>query len=303
MPVPVSTSAESFLSAHIHGKVLAASKGDAWQGVKAVITESTACGELLDIPPVSEPYLVWFISGESEVHDREKGGPWIRSIVKKGSFFLSTGGEPYDCRWRALTPEPRVIMHVLLDLSLMKKAYEEVYGIDATHARPRDVSGGEDSQLNALMEQLRDELTRRKASQLLVSGIAQAVAIHLVRKYSALTQQSNSTGSPSLPGFKLRQITDWMSKNLAEEFDLATLSEIAGLSKFHFHRLFKKATGKTPSKYHIDLRMSMARKLLRETRRSVVEIALEVGYANPSHFAKIFRRETGLSPSDYRQLR
>jgi AraC-like DNA-binding protein len=37
--------------------------------------------------------------------------------------------------------------------------------------------------------------------------------------------------------------------------------------------------------------------------KSVVEIALDVGYANPSHFAQLFRRESGLSPSDYRQQR
>jgi len=44
-----------------------------------------------------------------------------------------------------------------------------------------------------------------------------------------------------------------------------------------------------------------AKRLLRETKRSVVEIALDVGYFNPSHFAQLFRKETGLSPSDYRR--
>ena len=49
--------------------------------------------------------------------------------------------------------------------------------------------------------------------------------------------------------------------------------------------------------------MDAARRMLRETKKSVVEIALDVGYTNPSHFAKLFRRQTGLSPSDYRQQR
>lgn len=305
MPVPASTSAENIIAyAYTSGKVVAAGKGAAWHDVRATIVASTApSGERLNVPAVSEPYLVWITSGEAEIYDREIGGPWVRSLVKKGSFFLTTGGAPYDCRWKTLTPEPFELMHVLLGLPLMKRAYEEVYGIDATHAKPRDVSGGEDNQLNALMEQLRAELLRRNASKLLVSGIAQAIAILLVRNYSALTQQSNTTGSPSLPGFKLRQITDWMARNAADKFDLAKLSEVAGLSKFHFHRLFKKATGVTPTKYHLDLRMNMARMLLRETRKSVVDIALDVGYANPSHFAKIFRRENGLPPRDYRRQR
>jgi AraC family transcriptional regulator len=59
----------------------------------------------------------------------------------------------------------------------------------------------------------------------------------------------------------------------------------------------------SPSCYHINLRMDAARRLLRETKKSVATVALEVGYASPSHFARLFRRETGLSPSDYRRQR
>ncbi len=61
--------------------------------------------------------------------------------------------------------------------------------------------------------------------------------------------------------------------------------------------------GVSPSHYHINLRMEEAKRLLRETKKSVVDVALDVGYANPSHFAQLFRRETGLSPSDYRRQR
>ena len=75
------------------------------------------------------------------------------------------------------------------------------------------------------------------------------------------------------------------------------------MSKFHFHRLFKSAVGVSPSRYYINLRMNVARQLLRETKKSVVDVALDVDYTNPSHFAKLFRRETGLSPSDYRRQR
>jgi AraC family transcriptional regulator len=56
-------------------------------------------------------------------------------------------------------------------------------------------------------------------------------------------------------------------------------------------------------RYHINLRLNLARRLLRETKQSIVEIALEVGYVTSSHFAQLFRRETGLSPSDYRRQR
>jgi AraC family transcriptional regulator len=61
--------------------------------------------------------------------------------------------------------------------------------------------------------------------------------------------------------------------------------------------------GISPSHYHINLRMDEAKRLLRESKKSVVDVALDVGYANPSHFAQLFRKMTGLSPSDYRRQR
>jgi AraC-like DNA-binding protein len=165
-----------------------------------------------------------------------------------------------------------------------------------------DVSGFTDVALNSLLEQLHAELKCRKASPLFVQGIAQAIAIHLARNYAVTVKKSHS-GSPSLPGYKLRRTTDWMTEHVVEDFDLARLAAFVGLSKYHFHRLFKSAMRVSPSRYHTNLRMELARRLLRETKKSVVAVAFEVGYSNPSHFAQLFRRQTGLFPSDYRRQR
>src|SRR5207244_10618197 len=108
-------------------------------------------------------------------------------------------------------------------------------GPDVNKARLRDLSAFTDAELHWLMERLHKELTRRKASPLLVQAIAQAIAVHLARNYADLVSE-RYTGSPSLPGFKLRQITDWMAEHMAEEFDLERLASQARLSKFHFNR-------------------------------------------------------------------
>jgi AraC family transcriptional regulator len=92
-----------------------------------------------------------------------------------------------------------------------------------------------------------------------------------------------------------------MAERLSEDLNLDQLAARVGLSEYHFGRLFKRAIGFSPSRYQIDLRMNEARRLLRETSGSIVEIALDVGYPNPSHFAKLFRRENGLTPSEHRR--
>ena len=279
-----------------------ACRGQAWRDIKAWIIAPPRVVDMLHLPSVCEPFLAWTVSGEIEFQEREGKRAWVTHRIKKGSFFLTSGGAPYDCRWKAVTGEAFESMAVFIERPLLQRALEEVFGVDAPRARLRDVSAFKDVALSAWMEQLREELGRRRASPMFLQGIAQAIAIHLARNYAESAGDSPS-GSPSLPGYKLRQIADWMVEHVDEEFNLDRLAEQAGLSKFYFNRLFKSAMGVSPSHHHINLRMDAARRLLRESKKSVVSIALEVGYSNPSHFAQLFRRETGVSPSEYRRQR
>jgi AraC family transcriptional regulator len=301
MAIPETTSAEAFWR-YAGGKCLFESRGEAWRGIKAWITVMPAAVDTLHIPSVSEPFLAWITSGDVDFQEQEDGQPWITNRIQKGSFFLTTGGSPYYIRWRAVSNEPFETMLVFIELPVLQRALEEVFGDDASCARLRDASAFNDEGLNSLLGLLREELMREQASPPFVQSLAQVIAIYLGRNYGVVDEEARSS-SPSLPGYKLRQITDWMAGHIAEDFSLDRLAAQAGLSKFHFQRLFKSALGVAPSRYHINLRMNLARRLLRETKKNVVEVALEVGYANPSHFAQLFRRETGLSPSDYRRKR
>jgi AraC family transcriptional regulator len=301
MRIPDTTSAEAF-ERYVGGKCLRMGRGKAWKEIKAWHIALPPVVDTVHLPSVSEPSLAWTVSGEVDFQEREGRRPWITHRLRKGSFFLTSGGAPYDCRWKAVSAEPFESLAVFIELPLLQRAMEEVFGPEATHARLRDISAFTDATLSSMMERVREELARRRASPLFLQGLAQAIAIHLARNYAEITRDQPS-GSPSLPGYKLRQITDWMAENVAEEFGLDRLAAQAGLSKFYFNRLFKSAMGISPSRYHINLRIDEAKRLLRETKKSVVEVGLDVGYANPSHFAQLFRRETGLSPSDYRRQR
>lgn len=78
---------------------------------------------------------------------------------------------------------------------------------------------------------------------------------------------------------------------MAEEFRLVRLAEQTGMSEFHFNRLFKRATGIPPSQYPMKLRIDAARLMLRETTKSIIITAYDVGYSNPSHFAELFGKK------------
>lgn len=299
MPIPDKTSVDAYLQ-YTHSKLLRPSRGKAWRDLKAWIHEPLRETDALAMPGVSEPYLAWTFSGDVEFQEREGGGPWLTHRIQAGSFFLTTGGGPYECRWKQLSAEPFLAMMVFIELPLFNRAVEEVFGADAPKVSLRNLSAFTDPELNWLMEKIRQELMAPKASVLRVQGLAQLIAVHLVRHYAEVPTDLHGS-SAALPGFKLNQITHWIKTHLDEEFDLDQLAAMAGLSKFHFHRLFRQATGVSPAKFQTAVRMQEAQRRLRETKESIVAIALDVGFTSPSHFAQVFRRETGMAPSEYRR--
>lgn len=292
------SSAEA-LETHIPGTCLAASRGRPWKDLLVQIFARRRNQDRLLIPAVPEPLIVWVLSGSAIVEERELDGAWQANRVCAGDFFLTNATEPYELRWTADASAPFEVMHLYLGLPLLRRATAEVRG-EACDLALRDASGEHDAVLSALLEPLRAELvSRQKPSALFIQGLAQSLAVHLVRSYG-VTERIHQRPRGGLPAFKLRRVVELMESRLDREFRLSTLARAAGLSEFHFCRAFKQSTGFAPSRYLIRLRMERARQLLRETSRPVIEIGLEVGYSSASHFAQVFRRETGVAPSDYR---
>jgi AraC family transcriptional regulator len=108
----------------VGGKCWRFGDGKAWREVKAWAVALPRVVELLPLPSVSEPLLAWILSGGVEFQDREGNRPRITRRVRKGSFFLTTGGAPYECRGKALTSEPFESMAVFLERPLLQRALE-----------------------------------------------------------------------------------------------------------------------------------------------------------------------------------
>lgn len=89
--------------------------------------------------------------------------------------------------------------------------------------------------------------------------------------------------------------------HLDQDLSLDALAGHVGLSKYHFHELFKSATGETPKEYVERLRLEWAALQLRIRRVAVVDVALECGYRNHETFSRAFRGRFQTSPSQYRK--
>lgn len=93
-------------------------------------------------------------------------------------------------------------------------------------------------------------------------------------------------------------VAQYLKDSLAVEHSLEELSERFFISKNHLSILFKQQFGMTPAQYLKKLRIDEARSLLRESDRSVSEIASLTGFINASYFARIYKQCTGHTPTE-----
>jgi AraC family transcriptional regulator len=99
-----------------------------------------------------------------------------------------------------------------------------------------------------------------------------------------------------------RRSIEAMRTRMAEDLSLDQLAAEAGLSVFHFARMFKQSVGVPPRVYLTQLRMEKATELLQSTELSVTEIAQEVGYSSSQVLARIFLKHYHRSPTEYRRI-
>jgi AraC-like DNA-binding protein len=93
----------------------------------------------------------------------------------------------------------------------------------------------------------------------------------------------------------------WIEAHCAEEIDLEAAARQAGLSPFHFLRVFSAVLGVTPHQYLVRSRLRRAAALLAAEDRAITAIAYDVGFADLSNFVRSFRRAAGLSPREFRK--
>jgi AraC-like DNA-binding protein len=93
----------------------------------------------------------------------------------------------------------------------------------------------------------------------------------------------------------------WLDANSHRQVELDDTAAQAGLSPFHFLRLFSSVLGVTPHQYLVRSRLRHAAKLLADDDKAVTDIAYDVGFGDLSNFVRTFHRAAGTSPLKFRR--
>ena len=98
---------------------------------------------------------------------------------------------------------------------------------------------------------------------------------------------------------KFYEIAAYLDVNFCEDISLKKIALNFGISESKLKTTFKQIFSRTIFEYIRDLRFKYAEKLIKNNELSILEIAYEVGYSNPSHFSQAFKDRYGVLPKAY----
>ncbi|MCW9708960.1 nickel-binding protein [Fodinibius salsisoli] len=137
----------------------------------------------------------------------------------------------------------------------------------------------------------------------LIADDGEIVASNIVNKFTTTEEKPKSR--TALKAIQLaeeeflKKLFDITEKNLSDNaFNVERLCHEIGISRTQLYRKVKATTGRSPVAFIRDLRLNRALSLIKENRYNLSEIALEIGYNNPSYFSKCFRDKYGVNASN-----
>lgn len=206
-----------------------------------------------------------------------------------GSFLLGRPGDEYTC-----THEHQEGGDRCLAFHLAAELVDEIAG-----GRPAWASGA----LPPLAELVvLGELARRSALHDHDLGLDEIGLGIAARAIALLDAPAPATAAPGARDRRRAvEAALWIDAEPAADVDLDGLARRAGLSMFHFLRVFGAVTGATPHQYLIRSRLRRAARLLADEDRSITDVALDAGFGDLSNFVRTFRRAAGVTPGAFRR--
>jgi AraC family transcriptional regulator len=281
------------------GRPLGSSAGRNWSGVAAERWFHPA-GDLPAFVPVCTEVAL-LVRGPSTVTRRAAGSDQ-RTTAVPGTVWLCPAGLHED--FISVSADIAEVLHLYLPpqpfAALAKDYGSHRFGV----ASLRYEAGFLDPLLQAIGAAMLSEMQAETSSgRFLAEALARAVALRLLQNHSDILLHLPSRGTETaLDPRRLQRVLEFVEAHLESDISVEDLASTAALSRFHFTRAFKAATGKTPRQHVSERRLQLAKWLLAGDGRSLTEIALSCNFSSQANFARAFHRATGVTPGRYRAV-
>jgi AraC family transcriptional regulator len=259
--------------------------------------------ERRDLEPISwqshllEDQLLHFFMKPAVIGFSLKDAAVAKIPVAPGQAVFCPRKEWHNIRW----DERISVLSIKMPDSAFTEAARERLTERSLEIVPRHVVT--DDRLTHLLFALDAERARGySAGKLFVDSIEAALANLLITSFNTFALRS-IPGKGGMAPRVLRRVVEFMYANMDKQIGLKDLADCAGLSLSHFSFQFRASTNQSPHQYMLRLRVERSKELLADSRLSVLDVGLEVGFRNQQHFATVFRNSVGVPPSVYRVQR
>lgn len=213
-----------------------------------------------------------------------------------GSVLIGRAGDDYVCSHDHVCGDECLSLQLSPDLVETLGDDDAIWSLGALPPTP---------ELMVLAELADAAAARRDGIAPNEAGLLMAARFIAVAGKASAAKTALSGRKPAIsPARDRRRAVEaalWLEQHAHQAIDLDSVSQQAGLSPFHFLRLFARVLGVTPHQYLVRCRLRHAARLLADPARSVTDVAFDVGFADLSNFVRTFRRAAGVSPRAFRK--
>ncbi|WP_131116504.1 AraC family transcriptional regulator [Lichenihabitans psoromatis] len=238
--------------------------------------------------------------GHSNVH-RAAHGVRQHAPAMRGTTFVIPAATHEEATY--VTADIPEVMHLYLSRRLFEDISREDHLPYFDPANIHYVSGICDRSLDWMGAIVARELLQETSSaSILIETIGLSLAERMVANYGIGVRQRPATAGArrGLDSIRLRRVLAHVEDNLGRALSIHELAAVACLSPFHFARAFRQATGDPPHRYVSGRRLALAKRLLRETDRSLSEIAAICCFSSQANLSRAFVRVVGVTPGRFR---
>ena len=280
--------------------LLASSVGRGWSGLAAELRSHSGVIAKQNSRPDTE--ICIDVQGGASVVTRQMDGVTDRTVSERGTIWLSPARGP-EAVVEMSDPLP-AMLHIYLPPSQFSPKSLGESSDPAAAASLRFESSFQDPLVAEMAYAITSELQRETSvGSMLIETLASSLAARLVQNHVGTLARDISAraAQAGLDRRRLTRVLDYIGANLEDDLTLARLAAVACLSRFHFSRAFKAAVGRSPHHYVSAKRLELAKQLLGEGDRPLVDIALTLKFSCQANFTRAFREATGQTPAQFRR--
>lgn len=239
--------------------------------------------------------LLYFIRGEALIECNSKP-----IYAQKGDLIVINSNELHQ--GKCLSPD-LLYYYIIADTSLLSGQPSDL--CDTKYIIPicqnkilfkNKISNDKDID-NCIRNMIEELETKEYGFELAIKSYLYQLILLLLRRHvkQLLTEDEYLKRKKNLERFN--PVFQYIDNNFYDKISIEELARIANLSRYHFSRLFKELTNKTPSEYLNQVRVDKAEALLKYSDMNVTEVALSTGFSDPNYFSRVYKKYKNVSPS------